>query len=72
MADSAPAMVWVADPQQKCTYVNRPWLAFTGRAFKEELGTGWQKPIHAEDRPRVAEAVGALRHHQGLADPRAG
>lgn len=59
MADSAPAMVWVADPQQKCTYVNRPWLAFTGRAFRDELGTGWQKPIHVEDRPAVAASVHA-------------
>ncbi len=59
MADSAPTMVWVADPREKCTYVNRPWLTFTGRAFKEELGSGWQKPIHVGDRPAVAAAVHA-------------
>ncbi len=56
MADCAPAMVWVADPREKRTYVNRPWLAFTGRAHRAELGAGWKAGVHPDDRSRVAHA----------------
>src|SRR5215211_6636123 len=31
MANSAPAMIWLADPENRCTYVNKQWLDFTGR-----------------------------------------
>jgi PAS domain S-box-containing protein len=52
MADRAPVMVWVAGPDKLVTWVNRPWLEFTGRALEQELGNGWTETIHAEDRPR--------------------
>ena len=50
IADIAPLMIWVTGPQQGCTFVNRGWLAFTGRTLEEELGTGWAANIHPEDR----------------------
>lgn len=68
MADCAPVMVWVADPLQNRTYVNRPWLEFTGRKFKEELGRGWVERVHPEDRARVLEIFersGRERRHFG-------
>src|SRR5215203_6527714 len=49
MANSAPAMIWLADPENRCTYVNKQWLDFTGRTVEEELGVGWRRSIHPED-----------------------
>ena len=32
-------MVWVSGPDKLCTYVNKPWLNFTGRSLEQEVGT---------------------------------
>jgi PAS domain S-box-containing protein len=55
MADSAPVLLWLADPQALCTFVNRPWLDFTGRTLQQELGGGWAESVHPEDRPPYLE-----------------
>ncbi|MGH8092914.1 MAG: PAS domain S-box protein, partial [Chthoniobacterales bacterium] len=49
MADAAPVMVWMAGPDQLCTFFNKAWLDFTGRPMKQELGNGWSKGVHADD-----------------------
>ena len=49
IADSAPALIWVADPENRCTYVNKQWLDFTGRTVEEELGVGWRRSMYPED-----------------------
>ncbi|BCA56008.1 hypothetical protein W02_31480 [Nitrospira sp. KM1] len=49
MADSAPVLIWMADVTQACTWVNKPWLDFTGRSMNEELGAGWAEGIHPDD-----------------------
>ena len=49
VADTAPVMIWMADPDHLCTYVNQTWLNFTGRPLEAEIGNGWRKGIHPED-----------------------
>lgn len=49
MADSAPVLIWVADESGKYVYVNKPWLEFTGRDLRQELGTGWSQNVHPDD-----------------------
>jgi PAS domain S-box-containing protein len=65
MADQTPVPLWMSDPQRRYVYVNRAWLAFTGRAPEDELGDGWTAGIHPEDfGPRqsaFAEAFDARR-----------
>lgn len=53
MADSAPAMIWIAGPDQQALWFNRTWLAFTGKKLEEELGEGWTEHLHPEDRQRI-------------------
>jgi len=55
MADSAAVMVWVADPDGVCTYINRLWCEVTGQTVSEALGFGWLNVVHPDDRDRVEE-----------------
>jgi len=50
--ENAPLMVWQSGVDKQCTYVNRPWLDFTGRDVKDELGVGWASRIHPDDLQR--------------------
>jgi PAS domain S-box-containing protein len=54
-ADTAPVMVWMSDPDMRCTDVNRVWLDFTGRTIEQELGDGWSDSAHADDLKDVLE-----------------
>ena len=56
LADFAPVMIWVASPDRKCVYLNRPWLDFTGRDAESQLGLGWMELVHPEDRGAVTAA----------------
>ena len=55
VADSAPVMLWMSGPDKLCTYVNRAWLAFTGRSNEAELGNGWADSVHPDDLKRSLE-----------------
>jgi PAS domain S-box-containing protein len=56
LAQFAPAALFMTDATQGCTYCNRAWLAFRGRALQQELGNGWCEGVHAEDLARRREA----------------
>src|ERR1044072_2922036 len=40
VADTAPLMLWMSGLDAQCTFFNRPWLEFRGRAIEQELGNG--------------------------------
>ena len=61
MADTAPVLIWMSDPDGNCVFVNKPWLNFSGRPMEQELGHGWAEGIHPEDRDgALAAYLGAV------------
>jgi PAS domain S-box-containing protein len=49
MAEAAPALIWMSDPQGRITYLNKRSLDFTGAAPEALLGEGWVNYVHADD-----------------------
>jgi PAS domain S-box-containing protein len=49
VANTAPVMIWMSNPDKLRNYCNQPWLDFTGRPIEAELGNGWAEGVHPED-----------------------
>ncbi len=50
-----PVGVFRTDPEGKCLFVNRKWCAIAGMTARQAKGRGWEKAIHPEDLPQVAQ-----------------
>ncbi len=55
VANTAPVLIWMSGTDKLCTYVNQPWLEFTGRPLEAELGNGWVESVHPEDLNRCMD-----------------
>jgi len=67
MADSAPVLMWLTNPDQLCTDVNKEWLRFTGRTLDEERGEGWKQAIHPDDLQSILSVyANAANNRQGF------
>jgi PAS domain S-box-containing protein len=49
VANAAPVMIWISDPEGSITFFNDRWPEFTGRSIEEQLGDGWQANLHPDD-----------------------
>lgn len=56
IADSAPVAIWITNKNDRCTYISKAWLHYTGSSFEENLNDGWLKFIHPEDRKHTMQA----------------
>lgn len=55
LANSSPAMIWMAGPDMLHTYFNPAWLEFRGRSAAEEIGNGWTFGLHPDERELCLE-----------------
>lgn len=55
VADTAPVMIWMADRDRKCIFLNKCWSEFTGIPISEGLRIGWTKVVHPDDLPETSE-----------------
>ncbi len=56
LADTAPAMLWITEPDGSCSFLSRGWYEFTGQTEQEGLGQngyGWLDAVHPDDRERA-------------------
>jgi PAS domain S-box-containing protein len=56
LANDAPVMIWVTGVDGGCTWLNRPWVEFSGRPLDEHLGDGWLRDVHPDDADRFGGA----------------
>jgi len=56
MADHAPVMVWVTEPDGACSYLSASWYEYTGQTPETGLGMGWLEAVHPDDRGMTTEA----------------
>ncbi len=50
MAEHAPVIMWMTDPNGSITYINRLWTDYTGQSLEVALGFGAWEALHPEDR----------------------
>ena len=55
LLDASPVMVWMSGTDAMCTFFNRSWLEFRGRALHQEVGNGWADGLHPDDRDLCLE-----------------
>ena len=56
MADNAPVMVWITEPDGGCSYLSKSWYEFTGQAPQSGLGFGWLDATYPDDRAAAHDA----------------
>ena len=56
IADSLPQLAWTFGADGACDHLSPQWLDYTGIPQAEQLGLGWIKQLHPEDRDRMTAA----------------
>jgi PAS domain S-box-containing protein len=77
--ESNPSLMWESGLDKSCTYFNKSWLDFTGKALNQELGNGWTEGVHPKDLSKCMEIYTEafdrkeefimeyrLKHHSGI------
>lgn len=65
IADNAPVMIWVAEPDKKRNFFNNTWLQYTGRSLEDETGNGWMNDLHPDDLTAYLEKYNAAFEEKG-------
>jgi two-component system cell cycle sensor histidine kinase/response regulator CckA len=69
MADSAPALIWVADVEGRNQFVNRTYCEYFHVTNEQVEGDGWRPLIHPEDEARyVASLLRSIAERTSFAE----
>lgn len=49
IADTAPAMIWIAEKDGSFSFFNKAWQKYTGRGLDRNKDNGWYDIMHPED-----------------------
>ncbi|SFW81656.1 CheR family methyltransferase [Chitinophaga sancti] len=49
IADTAPAMIWIAEKDGSFSFFNKAWQKYTGRSLDQDKDKGWYEIMHPED-----------------------
>ncbi len=49
LTDTAPAILWITEPDGHCSYLNKQWYEQTGQTEAEAEGFGWLDATHPAD-----------------------
>lgn len=50
LTNMMPQLVWVSDAEGNVEWLNEKWCRVTGTTMEENLGDGWIKTVHPDDR----------------------
>ncbi len=53
LTDTAPVILWITEPDGRCSYLNKQWYAYTGQSPEEAEGFGWLDATHPNDKPEA-------------------
>lgn len=56
IADTAPMMMWIADAQKGCVWLNAPLLELVGCTCEQASGAGWREAVHPDDLDQCLKA----------------
>ena len=59
LTNSPSVLIWTSGVDMMFTYVNDPWLRFTGRTLEHERGDGWTQGVHPDDVRQCVETYAA-------------
>lgn len=57
LADAAPAMLWVTEPDGRLSFLSRAWHEFTAQDKETSLAFGWTAAVHPDERDAALHAV---------------
>jgi PAS domain S-box-containing protein len=66
MADSAPVMIWMCDPDGNGDWFSRSWIDFVGQPLESQVGQEWTPYIHPDD---VHAVAASYRDHAARRTP---
>jgi len=55
LTDTVPAIIWITQPDGRCTYLNKNWYNYTGQSPEEAEGFGWLDATHPDDKERTGD-----------------
>jgi PAS domain S-box-containing protein len=64
LADTAPFIVWTADPRMELTFLNRACQEYTGVPATDGMPPGWTTFVHPDDMPGLEAIFAEAREHR--------